>query len=92
MTRTKVYIKKPKIRERKIKDEGVLGWAYQDDFEIEIDPRQSSKEYCNTILHEVAHVWFPDLSERQVIKFADILTDILWSRNYRRVLKGKVRR
>lgn len=47
--------KKPSIKNKNLEGD-VLGYAYQEDFEIEIDPRQSDKEYCNTCLHECFHV------------------------------------
>lgn len=89
MVKTKCIIKKPTIRDRDLSKENVLGFAYPDCFEIEIERNQSDKEYQNTLIHEVFHCILPDLTERSVIKFADILSDILWKRGYRTRVKRK---
>jgi hypothetical protein len=86
MPQSKVKLKKPTIRQKKL-DGNVLGWAYQDDFEIEIDPRQISKEYLNTLIHEMLHCFLPDLSERNIIKMSNIMTDAIWKKNFRRLQK-----
>ena len=90
MITTSVRIKKPSIKTTRIAEKNVLGYAYQNDFEIEIDPRQSSKEYFNTCIHECFHIWFPDLKEKHIIRLSDMLSEILWRRGYRRVSKGNV--
>jgi hypothetical protein len=84
---TKYIIKKPKIKEVSLEKENALGFAYQDDFEIEIEPKQSSKEYLNTLIHEMLHCFFPELKEGQITKLADIMADNIWKKNYRRIKK-----
>lgn len=55
------------------------------ELEIEIDPRQSPKEYLDTLIHEALHIARPELSEDCVTKTATELTRVLWQQNYRKV-------
>ena len=84
MPTSRVKIRKPTIVSKKLEG-NILGLAYQDGFEIEIDPRQVSKEYLNTLIHEMLHCFLPDLSERDITRMADIMTDKIWARRFRRV-------
>jgi hypothetical protein len=86
MIKSRVIIKQPQIVHKELEDH-VLGYAYQKDFEIEIDPRQYSKEYLNTLIHEMLHCFLPDLSEKSIIKMSDIMTSEIWKKNYRRLSK-----
>lgn len=52
---------------------------------IEIDPRQSSKKFLNSLIHELMHELRPELTDRQVRRVAAVLTDIIWKKNYRRI-------
>ena len=51
---------------------------------IIIDPRQKPKDEMDTIIHEGLHHAIPSLSEKQVMRAASDLTEILWNMNYRR--------
>lgn len=73
------------IVEKLLGREGVVGLAYQGEGLIEIDPRQTSKEYMDTVIHESLHMFFPDWTERKVLTNAKKLTAILWKYGYRRV-------
>lgn len=80
---SRVKIKQPKIKDKLLND-NILGLAYQNDFEIEIDPRQISKEYLNTLIHEMLHCFLPDVSEKGISSMADIMANEIWKRRYRR--------
>jgi len=80
---SKVKIKQPKIIHRELDD--ALGLATQTDFEIEIDPRQKSREYLNTLIHEMLHCFLPDLSERSITRLADIMSNEIWKKRFRRI-------
>jgi hypothetical protein len=84
---TKCIIKEPTIREADLSSQNALGFAYQEDFEIEIEKNQSSKEYLNTLIHEMLHCFLPDLKEGQITRLADIMSNQIWRKNYRRVKK-----
>jgi hypothetical protein len=86
MPTSKVKLRKPQIRDKKLEGH-VLGYAYQEDFEIEIDPRQVSKEYLDTLIHEMLHCFLPDLSERAITRMAHLMADEIWKRRYRRIAK-----
>lgn len=65
----------------------VLGYAYKDDGLIEIDPRQSDREYLYTLIHEWAHMVIPSASEKTVRRLEKSLGEIIWKRGYRRTPK-----
>ena len=79
--------KKIKIIEKKLGREKALGLAYRGEFVVEIDPRQKSKSYLNTLIHEILHCLYPNDSETKIGHNADILTKYVWDKNYRRVQK-----
>lgn len=63
----------------------VVGWAYFDENMIEIDPRQSSYEYFETLIHERFHLMFPKMSEKQIEEKGRDMAKFLWGMHYRRV-------
>ena len=84
--------KKPRRRitvvERKLGKERAQGLAYYDYYGegkslIEIDPRQNSKDYLDTLIHEALHTIFPDMTEKIVVSVAGRLTRLLWRQGYR---------
>lgn len=42
-----------------------------------------TKDYCDTVCHEVLHSSCPDMSEAEVARIAGDLTEVLWKRGYR---------
>ena len=84
MPTSRVKIREPKIINKELEG-NILGLAYQEGFEIEIDPRQFSKEYLNTLIHEMLHCFLPDLSERNIIRMAGLMTNAIWARRFRRI-------
>ena len=78
-------VKKVKIIERKLGRERALGQAWDD--LVEIDPRQDSKEYLDTAIHELLHVAQPDLSETSVIRVSRLISSALWKLGFRRIHK-----
>ena len=75
-----------KVIERKLGRERAFGQAHSDGL-IELDPRQSSKEYLDTAIHEGLHLLAPDWTERQVAVGARKLSSLLWALGFRRVRK-----
>jgi hypothetical protein len=80
-------VKKIKIIEKKLGREKAWGQAWQSEFIVEIDPRQSPKKYLNTLIHEILHCLYPENSETKIKNNADILTKHIWDKNYRRIQK-----
>ena len=76
---------KIKVIDKKLGRQKPVGQAYTDARVIEVDPRQRSKSYLDTLIHEMLHVYNPDWSESKVTKTANEMTDIIWSKNYRRI-------
>ena len=58
------------------------GLAYIENRKILIDMRLTGVELLETILHEVAHVQQPDLSEEAVLEYSKETADILWKIGY----------
>ena len=78
------------VVERKLGKERAQGLAYYDYYGegkslIEIDPRQNSKEYLDTLIDEALHTIFPDMKEKKVASIAGRLTRVLWRQGYRRI-------
>ena len=76
------------IRVDWITSRGFWGWAYPDEWRIELDHRSCDKMLMNTIVHEVAHVVLPVLDEAAVKILGDHAADVLWRLGFRRVEKG----
>jgi hypothetical protein len=76
---------KIKVIDKKLGRQKAVGQAYSDARVIEIDPRQRSKNYLDTLIHEMLHVYNPDWSENKVTTTANEMTDIIWKKNYRRI-------
>lgn len=76
-----------RIVERKLGHERAMGQAWKGIGLIEIDPRQSSHSYLNTLIHEGLHMCFPDMSESKVSKTAYRLSSLVWRQNFRRIKK-----
>lgn len=76
--------KRIKITEKKLGRSKALGQCFNDG-RIEIDPRQDSKEYLNTLVHEALHSRFPWMSEEEVVNSSIAITDLIWAQNFRRI-------
>ena len=76
---------KIKVIDKKLGRQKAVGQAYTDSRIIEVDPRQRSKNYLDTLIHEMLHVYNPEWSENKVTKTANEMTDIIWQKNYRRI-------
>ena len=77
--------RKIKVVDKLLGRQKAVGQAYADAKVIEIDPRQKSKNYLDTLIHELLHVYAPNWSETKVNKTAKEMTDIIWKKNYRRI-------
>ena len=80
-----VNLTKAKVKERKLGREQAFGQYY--DGLVEIDPRLESKEYLDTLIHEMLHHHFPELSESEVLTIATCMANQIWAKNYRRLAK-----
>ena len=76
---------KIKVIDKKLGRQRAVGLAWSDAKIIEIDPRQTSKNYLDTLIHELLHVYAPNWSETKVSKTAKEMTQIIWQKNYRRI-------
>jgi len=61
--------------------------------DIEVNPQRTDQTIFNTVIHEVTHAYFDELTETEVTKFANTLSRILFNnlqfKSYR--LQGIIR-
>lgn len=75
-------------RRRKIKIEwkhssAAWGWAYIDEYKIELDPRMDEKTLLEVAAHEVGHIVLPEISEEQIDLLGKQVADVLWRLKFR---------
>jgi hypothetical protein len=63
-------------------------WPHTKKHNIEIDPRQSPKDYLDTLIHESLHEIFPGKKESAILNAGTSLANLLWRLGYRRVKKN----
>jgi len=79
-----------RLRERKMLRESAVGMAHYGKVPlIEIDPRLGQKERLATLVHELAHIVFPDLTESQTIQVEQRLASVIWKDGWRRLAPDK---
>lgn len=83
MKHTKVVEKK--LGRNKVGKYPIVGLAHFDTNHIEIDPRQGSKDFFGTLIHEQLHLIFPYLNEDEILRAEKKLCNLLWKQNYRKV-------
>ena len=76
----RVEFKRPSIR-------GAVGECLSTGV-IRISPKLRGSELLDTMLHEITHAAFPDLTEEAVFSFAEDAATVLWNHGYRRVDNG----
>ncbi len=81
----KQYKKNIKVVERPLGREKALGLAWIGENKIEIDGRLKSKEYLDTLIHEMLHIYNPTWPETRVAQVATEMANIIWNKNYRRI-------
>jgi hypothetical protein len=62
-----------------------LGLAlYKDQQHIVVPPKHvNTKEYLDSLCHEVTHLSMPDASEEEVSRVSSDIAEVLWRRGYR---------
>jgi len=73
-----------KIIEKKIPHPDKLGLCFPSGL-IQIDPRQLEDDFLTTVVHELLHREFPDLSEDAVERVGVAMGKSLWKLGYRRI-------
>lgn len=63
----------------------VWGYADLETNEIHIDQKAKGKKHLEILIHESAHLLWPDESEESIVRKSIMLTNTLWSENYRRI-------
>lgn len=80
-----VRVVEKKLGRERALGQAIKGGGYRGRDLIEVDPRQSPREYMDTIIHEGLHVINPATPERVVSSTASKLASILWMQGFRRV-------
>jgi len=47
--------------------------------DIEVDPDRTDQTIFNTVVHEVTHAYFEELTETEVTKFANTLSRLMFN-------------
>jgi hypothetical protein len=76
-------MKHPKVTERKLGREKAMGLADFETKSIEVDPRQTSKDMLDTLIHEWWHIEFPNDKEKRVAAKSKKLANFLWKHKVR---------
>jgi len=79
-----------KVVEKKLGRERAFGQAIKagaDDGSdlIEVDPRQSPREYMDTVVHEAIHIADPVMPERKVAALSRKISRVMWQQRFRKV-------
>jgi hypothetical protein len=61
------------------------GLAYKDESRIEVDSTLRGKRRLLICIHELAHIAFPNASEKAITRAEKIIGYNLWIQNYRQV-------
>ena len=77
--------KKIQVIERPLGREKALGLAWVGEDKIEIDGRLKSKQFFNTLIHEMLHIFNHNWSETRVDQTANEMCNVIWAKNYRRM-------
>lgn len=73
------------VEHKKIGRSHAVGLAYKDEHRIVIDERQKGKDYIDTAIHELLHIYLPKMAEARINKLATNLTDALWDLKIRKI-------
>ena len=79
--------KKIRVKEGKLGRQRVYGLAWADRMTIEVEERQDSKDYLDTLIHEMLHCFAPAWGEKRVADTAKEMARVIWDKNYRRIKK-----
>ena len=79
--------KKITVIDKKLGREKAYGLAYSGDMLIEVEERQDSKDYLDTLIHEMLHCFAPAWGEKRVADTANEMARVIWDKNYRRIEK-----
>ena len=80
----KVLFRKPDVRWYG-KVDGICQDPRDKNPNIFINPYLTDQSEMNTIIHELAHAFFWDKSERAVERFASTCSHFLWSNRWRKI-------
>jgi Zn-dependent peptidase ImmA (M78 family) len=77
-----------RVVDRKLGREQAMGMAHYGQIPlVELDSRLKAKERLGTLVHELIHIVFEDLTEEQVISVEQRIASVLWADGWRRIQK-----
>ena len=74
-----------KIVHKKLGRQKAEGLAFIGHNEIHIDERMKKKPYMLVVLHELLHIHFPDLSEKEVDRISKKICNSMWELKFRKI-------
>jgi hypothetical protein len=74
-----------KVIHRKLGRHKAEGLAYKGYDEIHVDERMNKKPYMLVVIHELLHIYFPELSEKEVDRVSRKICNDLWKLKFRRI-------
>lgn len=77
--------RKIKVVIKKLGRDKAVGLAYFGLDLIEVDERQTPREFLGSLGHELGHLHWPSASEAKILAFERDLKRILWMAGYRRI-------
>ena len=79
-----------RLRDRKMGRENAMGMAHYGKTPIvELDPRLGQQERLSTLVHELLHIVFPDLTEDQTLVCEQRIASVIWHDRWRRLAPEK---
>lgn len=73
------------IKYRKLLRHRALGLAYTDSNLIEIEERLRGQELLYILCHELSHIYYPDMEEKDIINLSAFLSTYIWREGFRKV-------
>lgn len=80
---SRIKVTEAKLGRQKAKGQVDLP-PYRKTVKLDIDPRQNQLSKLDTLIHELIHLFDPDMKETKVRKFATYIAKGLWRDGYRK--------
>jgi len=74
----------PKVVIKRLGRERAVGEAIFGENIIHVDPRQTPVDFMDTMIHEAAHLAWPDMPEAEIADGATFIARVLWSQGFRK--------
>lgn len=79
----------PKIKYLNLGKFRSWGLAFKETYEIHIEKKLKGVDLLDTTIHELAHLYFPEIVEEEIDVRASVIAKALWEEGWRKVDLGK---